>query len=178
MGGLELRASGHSLKDSEVKILKDYQESNKKDLYDIGDELETIFPKYDHTNTNMWSIHKGTNNESLTFSIDGSISFTLKDVKKQPKIKDTVLESLPKKGLVENILLWIHESRGNICTYQIESSVEPKVSDFTVVEGVITTPDGDWNFIDKVMFKGVELKPTITTEEKTETRLTIELWTL
>ncbi len=177
VGGLELRASGHSLKDSEVSILNDYLKTNKKDLYDVADELETMF-KYDHTQANMFVIDKGSNNESLTFTVKDAVSFTLKDVKVDSKMEERVLSVKPIKSIVENILLWIEESRGNFCNYEFESSTQPKVSDFTIVEGKISAPDGDWNFIDKVMFKGKELTPTYTPEKMKEHKLTIELWTL
>ena len=178
VGGLELRASGHSLKDSEVSILKEYQKKKKTvDLYDISQDLEGLL-KFDHTKANMFVIDKVTNNDRATFTVTDSVSFTLKDVKVDTKEKERVINAKPIKSMVENILLWIEENQGNVCEFEFESSTQPKVSDFTVVEGKISVNDGDWLFIDKIMFKGKELTPTYTPEKMEDKKLTIELWTL
>jgi hypothetical protein len=112
MGGLGLRATGHSLKDSEVSILKEYQKKTKTtDLYDISQDLEGLL-KFDLESANMFVIDKVTNNDRLTFTVEDSASFTLKDVKIDSK--DRVINAKPIKSLVENILLWFEESNESI----------------------------------------------------------------
>jgi hypothetical protein len=174
MGGLGLRATGHSLKDSEVSILKEYQKKTKTtDLYDISQDLEGLL-KFDLENANMFVIDKVTNNDRLTFTVEDSTSFKLKDVKIDSK--DRVINAKPIKSLVENILLWFEESDESIFEFEFESPTKPKPSDFTVVKGKISVTDGDWSFIDKVMFKGKELTPKRTTENVVVNSLTVELW--
>tara|TARA_R110000772_G_scaffold125495_2_gene232307 strand:- start:1784 stop:2350 length:567 start_codon:yes stop_codon:yes gene_type:complete len=181
MGGLELVASGHSLKNLEVTAIQEYQKKNKKDLYQIGDGLSKIIG-YNNSNTNMWMMRKGTKNESLLFTLTGTsktnLSFGLKDIKVEPKSTPRVLNATPKKGFVENILLWIEEGRGSISQFTFESKTEPKLSDFTVIEGMVAAPDGNWDFIDKVLFKGKEIIPTLENNEISDNHLTVELWTL
>ena len=183
VGGLELLASGHSLKSSEVKVLQDFQKEKKiNDLYEIGIGLVDVIKGYDPRKTNMWETHKVTKNDSVSFNItDGGklkLSFGLSDIKPQSKKNVTVLNSTPVKGKEESILLWINEGKGSICSFTFESSVEPKLSDFTFGEGKITAPDGDWEFIDTLYYKGKELKPDYTTNNITNEFLTIELWSL
>ena len=183
VGGLELLASGHSLKNNEVKALQDFQKEKKiNDLYEIGIGISDIIKGYDPTKANMWETHKVSKNDSLVFSLtDGkkwNLSFTLLDIKSQPKKNITILNSTPVKGKEENILLWINEGKGNVCTFTFESVVEPKLSDFTFGEGKIVAPDGNWEFIDTLYFKGVELKPDYSSNDVKNEFLTVELWSL
>lgn len=181
MDGLELVASGHSLKTLEVTAIQNNQKKTKKDLYQIGEGLSKVID-YNNSNTNMWMIHKGNKNESLLFTLTGTgktnLSFGLKDIKVEPKSTARVLNATPKKGFVENILLWIAEGRGVISQFTFESKTEPKLSDFTVIEGMVAAPDGNWDFIDKVLFKGKEIIPTFENNKVTDNFLTVELWTL
>ena len=183
VGGLELLASGHSLKSSEVKTLQDFQKEKKiNDLYEIGIGLGDVIKGYDPTKTNMWRTQRVSKNDSILFNIsDGDkfkLSFTLSDVKPQPKKNVTILNSTPKKGKEENILLWINEGKGNVYECVFESAVEPKVSDFTFGEGKIAAPDGNWEYLDTVYYKGKELTADYTKNDVINQFLTIELWSL
>ena len=183
VGGLELLASGHSLKSSEVKVLQDFQKAKKiNDLYEIGLGLKDVIKGYDPLDPNMWYTHKVSKNDSLAFSLtDGkkwNLSFTLPEIKPQPKKNVSILNSTPVKGKEESILLWINEGKGNVCSFTFESDVEPKLSDFTFGEGKIVAPDGDWAFIDTLYFKGKELTPDYSSNDVINEYLTVELWLL
>jgi hypothetical protein len=41
---------------------------------------------------------------------------------------------------------------------EFESEEIPTEKDFTYTTGSIVTPEGDWDFIDKIFFKGQELE--------------------
>lgn len=56
-----------------------------------------------------------------------------------------------------NLYLSIDENKGGIFTFTIESDTVPVASDFTVSSGSIETPDNEYNFVDRVFFKGEPL---------------------
>lgn len=57
-----------------------------------------------------------------------------------------------------NLYLSVDENKGGIYSFTIESDTVPVASDFTVSSGSIDTPDGDYDFIDQVFFKGKPLE--------------------
>ena len=57
-----------------------------------------------------------------------------------------------------NLYLSVDENKGGIYSFTIESDTIPVASDFTVSSGSIDTPDGDYDFIDQVFFKGEPLE--------------------
>lgn len=57
-----------------------------------------------------------------------------------------------------NLYLSVDENKGGIYSFTIESDTVPVASDFTVSSGSIDTPDGDYDFIDQVFFKGEPLE--------------------
>jgi hypothetical protein len=84
----------------------------------------------------------------------------------------------PIEGSEENIILWLEENKGWVCDFEFESDEVPTAKDFSMIGGCIETPDGDWDFIDKVYFKGKELEMDFNHQETRGKALTIELWTL
>ena len=56
-----------------------------------------------------------------------------------------------------NLYLSVDENKGGIFTFTFESDTVPVASDFTYSSGSIDTPDGDYDFIDQVFFKGQPL---------------------
>jgi hypothetical protein len=57
-----------------------------------------------------------------------------------------------------NLYLSVDENKGGIFTFTFESDTVPVASDFTYSTGSIDTPDGDYDFIDKIFFKGQPLE--------------------
>jgi hypothetical protein len=53
--------------------------------------------------------------------------------------------------------LSIDENKGGIFTLSLESDEVPKATDFTYSTGSIGTPEGDWDFINQIFFKGQPL---------------------
>ena len=58
---------------------------------------------------------------------------------------------------VKNVYLSIDENKGGIFTLSFESDEVPKATDFTYSTGSIGTPEGDWDFINQIFFKGQPL---------------------
>ena len=57
-----------------------------------------------------------------------------------------------------NLYLSVDENKGGIFTFTLESDTVPVASDFTYSTGSIDTPEGDYDFIDKIFFKGQPLE--------------------
>jgi hypothetical protein len=188
--GWETNASGHKLTNEEVDIIETYKEENGvDDLSDVNYELEEILENYYAFDTNMWVIDKPAVNDRLHFLLFESdnmdkpiLEFGYNDLgdhsSYEEDFESKILNGYPIKDKEENILLWIEENKGWVCDFTFESEEEPKPSDFTVKEGFIETPDGDWDFIDEVYLKGEKLDMDYNHQSTDGKGLTVELWTL
>jgi hypothetical protein len=188
--GWETNASGHKLTNEEVDIIETYKEENGVDnLSDVNYELEETLENYQPFDTNMWVIDKPAVNDILHFLLFESdnmekpiLEFGYNDLgdhsNYEEDFESKILNGHPIKDKEENILLWIEENKGWICDFAFESEEEPKPSDFTVKEGFIETPDGDWDFIDEVYLKGEKLDMNYNHQSTDGKGLTVVLWTL
>jgi hypothetical protein len=137
----------------------------------------------------MWVIDKPAVNDRLHFLLFESdnmekpiLEFGYNDLgdhsNYEEDFESKILNGHPIKDKEENILLWIEENKGWICDFAFDSEEEPKPSDFTVKEGFIITPDGDWDFIDEVYLKGEKLDMDYNHQSTDGKGLTVVLWTL
>jgi len=188
--GWELEASGHSLTDDEVKKIREYQDENEIDSLDlIGSDLENIIEGYYSGDGNMWSIIRPLENDRINCVLSDSddpentiIEFGLDEMGNHDEYQEdyeiTNYNGYPTEEKEKNILLWFGENKGTICSFNFESEEVPTSKDFTYIRGSIETPDGDWDVVDKVFFKGKELEPNWDCEWVTGKALTVQLWTL
>lgn len=186
--GWELNASAHSLTNQQVEDLKEYQEENgNEDLSEIAWELETVVEEYEPFNTNMWVIDVPMDNDKLTFILEGEdgeeiTTFKLDDMTDHYEIDEDYdgenRNGYPEEGGDENILLFLEENKGVVYGFNLESEEVPTAKDFSYVRGSIDTPDGEWDFVDKVFFKGTELEVDFDFQETRGKALTVQLWTL
>lgn len=186
--GWELNASAHSLTNQQVEDLKEYQEENgNDDLSEIAWEIETVVEEYEPFNTNMWVIDAPMDNDKLTFILEGEdgeevTTFKLDDMTDHYEIDEDYdsdsRNGYPEEGGDENILLFLEENKGVVYGFNLESEEVPTDKDFSYVRGSIDTPDGEWDFVDKVFFKGTELEVDFDFQETRGKALTVQLWTL
>ena len=186
--GWELNASAHSLTNEQVEDLKEYQEENgNEDLSEIAWEIETVVEEYEPFNTNMWVIDVPMDNDKLTFILEGEdgeevTTFKLDDMTDHYEIDEDYdsdsRNGYPEEGGDENILLFLEENKGIVYGFNLESEEVPTAKDFSYVRGSIDTPDGEWDFVDKVFFKGTELEVDFDFQETRGKALTVQLWTL
>jgi hypothetical protein len=75
------------------------------------------------------------------------------------------------------LYLSVDENKGGIFTFTFESDTVPTPSDFTYSTGSIDTPDGDYDFVDKIFFKGrpLEIKDNLDNSGKAST---VKIFTL
>lgn len=186
--GWELNASAHSITDQDVENIKEYQEENGyEDLSEMAWDLETVVEGYEPFSTNMWVIDKPMDNDRLTFTIadengEDITTFGLDEMTDHYEI-DENYESIdyhgfPSEGENENILLFLEENKGLVYGFNFESEEVPTPKDFSYAPGTIGTEDGDWDFIDKVFFKGNELEVDYDFQSTNGKALTVQLWTL
>lgn len=186
--GWELNASAHSLTNQEVEDIKLFQDENGyDDLSDMAWDIETIVESYEPFSTNMWVIDKPIDNEKLTFILSDEngneiITFGLDEMTDHYGI-DENYESIdyhgfPSEGQNENILLFLEENKGIVYGFNFESEEVPTPKDFSYIPGTIGTEDGDWDFIDKVFFRGNELEIDYDFQSTNGKALTVQIWTL
>lgn len=186
--GWELNASGHSLTNDQVDDLKDYQEENGHDeLSEMAWEIETVVDGYEPFSTNMWVIDVPMDNDRLSFILEDEneqevTTFKLDDMTDHYEIDEDYdgknYNGYPEEGGEENILLFLEENKGVVYGFNLESEEVPTAKDFSYVRGSIETPDGDWDFVDKVFFKGTELEIDYDFQDTIGKALTVQLWTL
>lgn len=186
--GWELNASAHSLTDQEVEQVKEYQEENGyDDLSEMAWDLETVVEGYEPFSTNMWVIDKPMDNDRLSFIIadekgEDITTFDLDEMTDHYEIDENYesidYQGYPTEGEKENILLFLEENKGIVCGFNFESDEVPTPKDFSYIPGTIGTEDGDWDFIDKVFFKGTELEVDYDFQSTNGKALTVQLWTL
>ena len=186
--GWELNASAHSLTNEQVEDLKEYQEENgNDDLSEIAWEIETVVEEYEPFNTNMWVIDVPMDNDKLTFILEDEegeevTTFKLDDMTDHYEIDEDYdsdsRNGYPEEGGDENILLFLEENKGIVYGFNLESEEVPTAKDFSYIRGSIDTPDGEWDFVDKVFFKGTELEVDFDFQETRGKALTVQLWTL
>jgi hypothetical protein len=186
--GWELNASAQSLTDQQVEDIKQYQEENGyDDLSEIAWELETIVDGYEPFSTNMWVIDVPMDNDRLSFILEDEngqevSTFDLDGMTDHYEIVEDYegrnLNGYPTEGEEQNILLFLEENKGIVYGFNFESEEVPTAKDFSYIRGSIETPDGDWDFVDKVFFKGTELEVDYDFQGTNGKALTVQLWTL
>lgn len=186
--GWELNASAHSLTNQQSDDLKEYQEENGHDeLSEMAWEIETVVDGYEPFSTNMWVIDVPMDNDRLSFILEDEngqevTTFKLDDMTDHYEIEEDYdgknYNGYPEEGGDENILLFLEENKGVVYGFNIESEETPTSKDFSYIRGSIETPDGDWDFVDKVFFKGKELEVDFDFQDTRGKALTVQLWTL
>ena len=101
----------------------------------------------------------GEHREALEFGINETVDLyeTIEDF--DDKYKYRSYNAIPEYNIPPtNLYLSVDENKGGIFTFTFESDTVPVASDFTYSSGSVETPDGDYDFIDKIFFKGQPLE--------------------
>ncbi len=176
MYGWEVEATGHSLTDEQVKSIQDLMETNGLDeLWEVRHDIEIEGIVDDLYNPDLYHVSRGLDNSGLWFSLRDDndkevLRFEPSDMSDIYETLGDSADDIPYEGYlaipgegdkskVDNILSIFDENKGGICEYEMfESDEVPTAKDFCVQNGDIGTPDGDWDFISKVFYKGKELE--------------------
>jgi hypothetical protein len=176
MYGWEVEATGHSLTDEQVKQIQDLMETNGySELWEVRNDIEEEGIIDDLFNPDLYHVSRGLDNGALWFSLKDEkdvevLRFDLKEMGDFYETLGDAADDVPYEGYlaipgegerseVDNILAIFDENKGGIAEYEpFESDTQPTPNDFCYQNGDIGTPDGDWDFISKIYFKGKELE--------------------
>ena len=178
--GREITSSANSLTDDEVDTIYEYMDEMEiDDINTIGDNIEDVLGN-DYTHRELWSVSKPLDYETKTnftvFTPEG-VEILNFDVSDLEDVDDIYNDSNNFTGfpndINENVLVLFEEKKGFIHEFNIISNDEPKISDFTYTLSTIETPESEWDLIQEVQFKGIDLNPLY--DEKWVRRINYEI---
>jgi hypothetical protein len=164
-----MEALGKKLTDDEVfQINQKMKENGYEEFYQIRFEIEDSI-EFDIWDGDLFHVNKAINNDTLIFEIEDENKNKVAEfgIELLPSPFDEdgnevhtglYLSAIPNVETVPNIWLTIDESKGGCFTYEIESEEVPKPEDFSYSVGSLETPDGDWDFINAIYYKGQKLE--------------------
>ena len=123
--------------------------------FDINDEMD-----FDMWDGDLLHVNKILNNETASFELvdenrEVVLNFGIEDIKFVDEDIDSY-DVFPSENV--DVLFSIDESKGGMFSYEIESDVVPTIEDFNYSQTTIDTPEGYWDIIDNIFFKGGKLE--------------------
>jgi hypothetical protein len=169
--GWSFEAICKTLTDEQVQLIRDkMDEESFTELHEIRFDLDELLD-LDFWDGEVFHRTEAFDNDTITFQVvdeEGTkvLEFginetvdlyeTIEDF--DDKYKYRSYNAIPEYNIPPtNLYLSVDENKGGIFTYTFESDTVPVASDFTYSSGSIDTPDGDYDFIDQVFFKGQPL---------------------
>lgn len=166
--GWSMEAVGKSLTNEEVlKTEELIKEKGSEFLWEVRFDIDDSF-ELDIWDGDLFHFTKAFDNNTAYFVIEDEegkdvLKFEIKDFTKldeeyyenNESLEYDVFGNLEKN---KNVYLSIDENKGGMFFMEFESEEIPTEKDFTYTTGSIVTPEGDWEFIDKILFKGQELE--------------------
>ena len=150
-----------SLTQEETKIIDDLKDSIEGDYSEIRWDIDTHIEGFDMYDGDVLHMSKPLNNGATHFELfdDNNeivLEFDIDDISSTDEDNEYDIKTSSK----HNIYFSIDESKGGICTYEIESDSKIYPFDFTWTEGLILLPNGEfWSVIDSIQFRGEEIEP-------------------
>lgn len=170
--GWSFEAICKTLTDEQIQLIRDkMDEEGFTELHEIrfllGELLDLdfwdgeVFHKTEafDNGTMHFEVADEEENKVLQFDIDKTADLyeTIEDF--DDKYKYRSYNAIPEYHIPPtNLYLSVDENKGGIFTFTFESETVPVASDFTYSSGSVETPDGDYDFIDQVFFKGQPLE--------------------
>jgi hypothetical protein len=169
--GWSFEAICKTLTDEQVQLIRDkMDEEGFTELHEIRFDLDVLLD-LDFWDGEVFHRTEAFDNDTMTFQVvdeEGTkvLEFginetvdlyeTIEDF--DDKYKYRSYNVIPEYNIPPtNLYLSVDENKGGIFTFTFESDTVPVASDFTYSSGSIDTPDGDYDFIDQVFFKGQPL---------------------
>lgn len=176
MYGWEVEATGHSITDEQVKSIQDLIKTKGVDnLWEVRFDLEDEGIIDDLYSPDLYHVSRGLDNGGLHFVVSDEnnkevLTFNGEDMGDIYETLGDAADDIPYEGYlaipgegdkkdVDNIFATFDENKGGVAEFEsFESDTLPTPKDFCYLSGDIGTPDGDWDFVSKVYFKGKELE--------------------
>jgi hypothetical protein len=166
--GWSLEAIGKSLTDEQVKKIEDLmKKAGYEELWEVRYDLDKLLD-IDIWDGELFHISKSFDNGTMYFTVEDDmekevLSF---DIDETGDLDENYYEeneyvgydAYPKEDEPRNVYLSVDENKGGLYYMEFDSEEIPKPEDFTYTTGSIETPNGDWDFIDKIFYKGEELE--------------------
>jgi hypothetical protein len=166
--GWSMEAIGKSLTNEEVlKTEELIKEKGSEFIWEVRFDIDDLF-EMDIWDGDLFHISKAFDNNTAYFVIEDEegkevLNFEIKDFAELDEgyyDNNEFLEYDAFGNFEENknVYISIDENKGGMFLMEFESEEIPTEKDFTYTTGSIVTPEGDWDFIDKIFFKGQELE--------------------
>ena len=166
--GWSLEAIGKSLTDEQVKKIEDLmKKAGYEELWEVRYDLEELLD-IDIWDGELFHVSKAFDNGTMYFTVEDDmekqvLSF---DIDQTGELDENYYEEneyvgydvFPNETEPRNVYLSVDENKGDLYYMEFDSEEIPKPEDFTYTTGSIETPNGDWDFIDKIFYKGEELE--------------------
>jgi hypothetical protein len=188
--GWEMDVVAKSLTDEQVSEIKNLMEENGYDnlwmaRFDLESELGI-----DIWDGDLFRLGKAFDNGTMSCVIHDEegkelLMFEISEIQHMGEIDDDYYEkngydvynAYPSEDGPKNVYLSVDENKGGLYQMEFESDEVPTKEDFTYSVGNIETPDGDWDFISKIFFKGKELE-IVEWLDNSDKAATVEIYTL
>ena len=169
--GWQMEAIGKSLTDEQVLKIKEFMtENGYENLWEARFELDGLLD-IDIWYGELFHLSKAFDNGVMHFVIKDEegkevLKFDIQDILALDEVIDDYYthnsleeyDAFPNKNGNNNVLLMVDENKGGLYYMNFESDDVPTAEDFTFMTGSIVTPEGDYDYIDKIFFKTVELE--------------------
>lgn len=166
--GWSLEAIGKSLTDEQVKKIEDLmKKAGYEELWEVRHDLDELLD-IDIWDGDLFHVSKAFDNGTMYFTVEDDMEKEVLafDIDETGELDENYYEendyvgydSFPKEDEPRNVYLSVDENKGGLYYMEFESEEAPSPKDFTYTTGSIETPNGDWDFIDKVFYKGEELE--------------------
>jgi len=166
--GWSLEAIGKSLTDEQVKKIEDLmKKAGYEELWEVRYDLDELLD-IDIWDGELFHISKSFDNGTMYFTVEDDmekevLSF---DIDETGDLDENYYEeneyvgydAYTKENESRNVYLSVDENKGGLYYMEFETDEVPTAKDFTYSTGSIDTPNGDWDFIDKIFYKGQELE--------------------
>ena len=166
--GWSLEAIGKSLTDEQVKKIEDLmKKAGYEELWEVRYDLEELLD-IDIWDGELFHVSKAFDNGTMYFTVEDDmekqvLSF---DIDQTGELDENYYEeneyvgydAFPNETEPRNVYLSVDENKGGLYYMEFDSEEIPKPEDFTYTTGSVETPNGYWDFIDKIFYKGEELE--------------------
>ena len=168
--GWSLEAIGKILTDEQVKKIEDLmKKAGYEELWEVRHDLDELLD-IDIWDGDLFHVSKAFDNGTMYFTVEDDmekevLAFDIDetgdlDEDYYDKNEYVNYDTFPKDKKLQprNTYLSVDENKGGLYYMEFESDEVPSSKDFTFTTGCIETPNGDWDFIDKIFYKGKELE--------------------
>ena len=170
--GWSFEAICKSLTDEQVQIIKDkMEEEGFSELHEIRFDLDELLD-LDFWDGEIFHKTEAFDNGTMTFQVIDEEGNKVSEfgIDETADLYDTIEDfdvkydyrsysAIPEYNIPPtNLYLSVDENKGGIFTFTLESDTVPGASDFTYSTGSIDTPEGDYDFINQIFFKGQPLE--------------------